>query len=862
MKPYILPLTDLHADLDTVGGKGMSLAKLADSGFAVPEGFHITTHAYLHFVSTNQLQDAINQTLKEVDLSKPTSFDAVSQKIGHLFSQSKIPGALANAIVSAYAALPGSNPAVAVRSSATAEDLPEASFAGQQETYLNITGADQLLEATKKCWASLWTARAIAYRSRQNIPPEKIALAVTVQLLVNAEAAGILFTANPLNGNREEMLINAAWGLGEAIVSGAVDPDIIKINKSTGEIIQRHTSEKRVMSVCTRTGIDEKPVPDNLRNIPVLSDTKAHELSQIGIQIEELYRLPMDIEWALADGQIAILQARPITAMPDGAIDWTPPNPKGVYMRSSIVDLMPKPLSPLFITLGIPSFRKQMLPMGKRVIGREPVLGDEYLTCINQFAYMNTVFPPKGWFWILFHMIPAYPRLLRNLVPLWRDEMHPEYKQFVAGLRQKNPAEMPTNQLWRTSQEIVDATMYYVSALTFATMGASAGAEMLATRAYEKLAKREGDPPANVLLMGWDNIPVQAEKSLYDLAMCCREESDLRKYLLETKTDEICSQIKEENSPIDVSKQEWEAFTQRFEKHQDKFGHIIFQLDFAEDLPLDHPEPMLENIKMYLRDEGVNPHKRQQESEKKRIQTSQEILGRLKGLRRWLFSKALNAGQAMAEIREDALSDIGLGYPYLRAMLHELGYRFEQAGLIQQANHIYFLEKKEIDALVQGERLDLHKKVLERKQNWDQLQQETPPPMIPLKKRVMGVKTEMFVAHTGEQSEDVLKGVPASAGKVTAPACVLHGPQDFDQMHPGDVLVAGTTTPAWTPLFSMAAAVVTDIGGPLSHGSIVAREYGIPAVMGTGLATKLIISGQTITVDGNQGLVEIHQKPG
>ncbi len=263
---------------------------------------------------------------------------------------------------------------------------------------------------------------------------------------------------------------------------------------------------------------------------------------------------------------------------------------------------------------------------------------------------------------------------------------------------------------------------------------------------------------------------------------------------------------------------------------------------------------------MYLRDEGVNPYKRQQDSEEKRIQTSQEILGRLKGIRRWLFSKALKAGQAMAEIREDALAEIGLGYPYLRAMLCELGTRFASAGFIEQANDVYFLEKAEIDALVNEENLNLGGKVTKRKQEWLRLLNETPPPMIPMKKRVMGVKTEMFIAYMDDQSGNSLKGVAASPGKVTAPACVLHGPQDFDQMRPGDILVAGTTTPAWTPLFTMAAAVVTDIGGPLSHGSIVAREYGIPAVMGTGLATKRIKSGQTITVDGNQGLVEIHQE--
>jgi pyruvate,water dikinase len=217
----------------------------------------------------------------------------------------------------------------------------------------------------------------------------------------------------------------------------------------------------------------------------------------------------------------------------------------------------------------------------------------------------------------------------------------------------------------------------------------------------------------------------------------------------------------------------------------------------------------------------------------------------------------------MAAVREDALAEIGLGYPLLRAMLFELGGRFVDANGIRAAEEIFWLEKDEIDAYVTnlagGKTIDdLSTQIAARKAFWERMKQEVPPPIMPEKEKVMGIKTDVFIAHgVDAHTEDTLKGVAASAGVITAPACVLHGPSDFDQMRPGDVIVAGTTTPAWTPLFAMASAVVTDIGGPLSHGSIVAREYGIPAVMGTGVATNRIPNGETITVDGNAGTVLI-----
>ena len=258
---YIFTLSDKRAVLDTVGGKGASLARLADAGLPVPDGFHVTTAAYLDFVDQNNLNSGIQAALSSVDISQPQTLDVASQAIGELFMASPIPSEIANAIVHGYASLPGSNPAVAVRSSATAEDLPEASFAGQQETYLNVSKPEAVLEATRKCWASLWTARAIGYRARQNISEDGVALAVVVQLLIPSEAAGILFTAHPINGQREQMMVSASWGLGEAVVGGLVTPDTLTLVKSSRKVIHRDTAQKLIQTVRVNDGTEDVTVP-------------------------------------------------------------------------------------------------------------------------------------------------------------------------------------------------------------------------------------------------------------------------------------------------------------------------------------------------------------------------------------------------------------------------------------------------------------------------------------------------------------------------------------------------------------------------------------------------------------------------
>src|SRR5213082_3228723 len=320
--PLVLALDDPAATLEQVGGKGASLARMAAAGLPVPPGFHITTAAYRRFVTDNGLQEQILAAvsgISAVTSDHPAALEEASRQIGRLFENGVMPDAIAGAIRQAYAELGGGELPVAVRSSATAEDLPEMSFAGQQETYLNMHGEAMVLEAVKRCWAALWTARAIGYRARSGITHEEVSLAVVVQELVLADAAGILFTANPLTGERDQVMINAAWGLGEAIVSGQVTPDTVVVDRASGTIIAQQISEKEVMTVCSPKGTSEEPVPVGKRTSAVLTAVQAAQLARIGVRIEELYGQPMDIEWALRNNRFFIVQARPITALSKSA---------------------------------------------------------------------------------------------------------------------------------------------------------------------------------------------------------------------------------------------------------------------------------------------------------------------------------------------------------------------------------------------------------------------------------------------------------------------------------------------------------------------------------------------------------------
>jgi rifampicin phosphotransferase len=862
---YTLPLAHADATLATVGGKGASLAKLAGAGLPVPGGFHITTAAYDRFVAENHLRSAVLAALEAAAPALPASLEAASRTVAGLFDEAAIPKQIAAAVAQAYAAL-GEEPPVAVRSSATAEDLPGLSFAGQQETFLNVRGTAAVLDAVRRCWASLWTARAIGYRARNGIDSGSVSIAVVVQLLVPAEAAGVMFTANPVSGRREEAVITATWGLGESIVGGIVTPDTLTVDKASGRVLRRETADKGVMTVRTKGGTEERLTPEVLRSKPVLSDEQAAELTRHGVRIEELYGMPMDIEWALAGTELSILQARPITALPEPQVPpptgWPRPDPKGMYSRGSMAEHLTNPVTPLFGTLGVrlanAASDEMMRKFGFKT-GRAG-LGYEYVP-INGYVYLGVVVTPRSAFAMMRLTLSQARTMLRGGIARWR-EARGQLAAVVADWEAKPVEALSPSELWTGAQEVLTAAMRFYTIIQAGTLPTASTSEAVFTRIYN-MVSRKGDPEAATLLFGFDTVALLAEKSLFDLAQLANARPALREYLLRTPAGDIASGLRVGEALDAVPGPDWAEWRSRFERHLNEFGRTAYELDFANPTPVEMPETLLDAVRLYLEGRGSNPYERQREAAERREQATEALLSRFMLFPKRWFKRVLRWAQSSGPAREDSLADMGMGHAVIRRMLGELGSRFAAAGAVESAGDIYWLLEEEVDSLAarleRGEPLPAYgERIPARRAGWGAQLKAVPPAILPENSRWAKLVPWARENATGA----VLKGIGTSAGKVTAPACVLFGPEDFDEMRPGAVLVAVTTSPAWTPLFTMASAVVTDIGGPLSHSSIVAREYGIPAVMATGVATRRIRSGELITVDGSAGLVTLPEQDG
>jgi pyruvate,water dikinase len=404
---------------------------------------------------------------------------------------------------------------------------------------------------------------------------------------------------------------------------------------------------------------------------------------------------------------------------------------------------------------------------------------------------------------------------------------------------------LSTEELLAGVQQLVDAAAEYYTAVQ-TIIPAAATSELLFTRLYDAVVRTKDDPPAQVFLLGFDSAPIRSEKSLYDLATWTRSHTELTEPLLSLPPQRFLDEAAGSEDPV------WHEWHTRFQAHLAAYGHAVYNLDFMNPVPADDPVPLLETMRFFVSGKGVDPYGRQQRSATRREEATAAVLARLDPVRIKAFRRLLHWAQAAAPVREDALADVGLAWPQVRRMLAEIGRRLQRAGVIDEPEDVFWLRPAEIYEGLGS----LAEQVEERKQVWRGQRRATPPQLLP-----KGGWGDMFrnwmPAASEDQTGDLIKGTGASAGTVTAPARVLGGPQDFGLMQPGDVLVASITTPAWTSLFAMASGVVTDIGGPLSHSSIVAREYGIPAVLGTAVATRRIRSGQMILVDGDAGTVRL-----
>ncbi len=827
MVEFTLPLADPAATLEMVGGKGASLAKLSRAGLPVPGGFHITTEAYRRFVADNRLQPHILDALRDADPAQPASLETASQKIGTLFCGAQIPAEIAAAISSAYAGMQVA--AVAVRSSATAEDLPEASFAGQQETYLNIRGTDAVLEAVKNCWASLWTGRAIGYRIKNEIAQASVTLAVVVQELVPAEAAGVMFTANPLNGRLDEVVINAAWGLGEAIVSGAVTPDTLTVGKATGRLLQRATAAKLVMTIRMEAGTEDRPVPEQKVNAPVLSDRQAAKLAKVGGQIEALYERPMDIEWALAEGRFIILQARPITALPPEPVTWTTPGPGRWVHGTGSIEMIREPVSPLCASLIMPQF-EAALRSTLVEFGMEDIFNHPLFQVVHGYVYAC----------IALHLRMRHlPGILRVVQAQlfsskgWEDELA-RYRNTVAGLECADLTALSAGELDGRVTDLVAAGLrYWMQVMVMVASLYQAEAHF--TKFYERRVWREGDPDASIFLCGLEMRPLEADRALYALAQTAGE-GGLEGYL-------------------------------------QKYGYQISSFDPLSPTQADDPQPLLSAMEAY-RLGKESPDARTQRMAAEREAATARILPRLSARSRHTFETVLAKAQSAAQLRENALFEVGRAWVPMRRDLLELGRRLVAWGAFGKTEDVFWLTDEELHAGEtaldtgqstpewQGTEPVVNRVASRREQARNDVDLQ-PPYSLPVEKKpAFWWRWAFPMPELNEQrAADRLHGLGVSGGRVTAVARVLRGIEEAERLSPGEILVTRATTPAWTPLFIRAAGLVTDLGGPLSHGSIVAREFGIPAVMGTGSATQRIADGQTITLDGHTGEVLLQTRP-
>lgn len=871
MANFILEFDDMMLTLERAGGKGLSLARLIRNRVPVPDGLIIGTEAYVRYVQDNNILNRILELYDELDMDNIEHQKKAADAITLFFQEGELLEDIKYELVTGYESL--KVPSVAVRSSATAEDLPQASFAGLQETYLNVSGVPQFLEAVINTWASLWTQRAIAYRARHQIDPQTVSMAVVVQEMVNATSAGVLFTINPVNGERNEMLITSSWGLGEAIVSGSITPDSIVVEKDGRKILQQKIVDKptRIVVNPIGQGTQEEEMPSSLRKAASLTIGQINTLAGWGLIIERFYGAPVDIEWVLrktiADNDkvqethhIEIVQARPITNLPPVAPRWKPPQPDLILIRGSLAEQIPNPVTPLFGSLGIRMVNLPTAELGRLALGKP---GESYqYHAINGYVYLASHITLHSAPSIIKATLGPMQKAFRHSHETWITALG-EFKQFVHLYEGKELHELKNIELLDCARNLIWASGKYYTTLQGSTIPNSMVSEYLFSFLYN-LVKEKEDPPAQALLYGLETNALRSEKFLYDLSMRIRLRPDLAEYLKNTPSGTISHAIFSGDCPVPMDegdcRPEWFTFVHGIEEYFDEFGYTSYDFDFSHPTPSEVPWITLDLLKSYLNGTARSPYHWQNTCDEQREKIISAIEKDIKKLPISWFERSFNWAKGSSVDREDSLSALFLSFPIIRLYLAELGRRFVAEHILNQVDDIYWLlEEEALDLIEKLENKVLYpsfQKIVDlRQEEWISNLRLSPPMMFPEVKWMS--KMVPWIDNAKHYEGKIIHGTATSAGSYTGVARVVFTPAEFPLLKQGEILVAVTTTPAWTPLFNRCAAIVTDIGGPLSHSSIIAREYGLPAVVATGNATRRIISGMVITVDGNTGQIHL-----
>ncbi|TYQ17746.1 UNVERIFIED_CONTAM: pyruvate,water dikinase [Acetivibrio alkalicellulosi] len=849
---YVIPLKKLKPVHHlSVGGKAKNLAQLLKKGLPVPSGFCITTYAYEEFINSIPL---ISDAFIRLEAIPSDNVEAIINEVSiirNLLIASPIPLNLEKAILLSMNTI-GEEGYYAVRSSATTEDLDGASFAGQQDTYLNVKGKTEILKSIKSCWVSLFNDRAVFYRIHKKINHKEALMAVVVQKMVDAELSGVIFTANPLSGIKDQMVIEYTEGLGEALVSGRVTPHRAIVSKDNLSIIEWSKGT------------------ESQREVKLLK-----KLSYLAKKIEVSFGCSQDIEWATKNGKPFILQARPITTL-------SLEKDQTVWSNVNVGEIMPYVITPLcysyfqHISKAIfkPFLRLLGVNLDKRLMFGS-IAGRVYVN-LSLFDKMikNAPGPIKMNLSEVFGGVPTNISESNDKKHLFRQALTSlalivsfpfllvvflfiSRKNNIDGLlntmRSRSARLMYNNYESLNINDLTDRLYWYViwkKKIFTAGVGVSSG--MGYTTAFLKICKKwlndDSNKVGNILLACVGNMAsADAGRDLIFFASWIEKNEDLKKIVLESKNFET---LKKDLSAINIKKE----FIDRWDNFMELHGHHARgEVDLFIPRWWEQPDYILDMLKGYL-GKSEDFISQQNQNKKSRDDVYKSVIKQLKNpIKPVIFNFFLNKARRGLSTRENYKSEVVRLLSIARKSLYEIERRFINQGILREKDDIFFITIEELNILLKGEFVKgIDELIALRRQEFMENQNITPPPVVIGKYDPQKAAPSSFSNVTS-----CLKGISVSSGISRGFARVITDCHCEAKLLPGEILVAPFTDPGWTPYFLNAAGIVMDMGGMLSHGSIVAREYGIPAVVNVGPATKYIKNGQMIEVDGDSGVVRI-----
>lgn len=901
MTEYSIKFINLSSeDLKIVGGKVTNLIKLMKNNFPVPDGFVIVTEGYRRFAEYNNLSKIIQDLIEKVNYDSPSSINEISEEITKLFINATMPEDLRDSISTFYNQM-GDKIRVAVRSSATAEDLPEASFAGQQDTYLNIFGETSLIKSIQLCYASLWTARAIAYRKKNSISHTEVKLAVIIQQMINSKCSGVMFTANPISLTRNEILLESSYGLGESIVSGLVNPDQFIVTKKNNYIKSREISIKEKEVVydrnSTEKGVETINVEEEKKDLQSISDKIVIELAKLGNKIEKIYKgKPQDIEWAVnKDDEIFILQSRPITSLIDLQEDKDV-----VWTRGYSDDYWNDPVTPLYYNLlgdplilfvnrelnslmGYPDVHDDLIKLHHgHVYFNLNVLRTKVENEIPTFLRNETVlnyFPegsgPYGKetmkklpFQLMKRLIAEIRVMLHdynngsisetaNTYYLWNEtKWIPFCKRFYELLNQLKKENAHINRFIDLADELEMAMIPHWKCVRYGIPVHSLGMSLIIQYLLKRfLGEKEAQIIYPMLISDLTHKTTQTNEDIIQLTRIAIKSEKVVNIIRNNPSDQILSLLKEKVNENEVGK-----FLQVYDQFIEENGDRGFTREVFYPRWRDEPKLVFDLIKSlsYSTTLGAKKGEILKKKATKYVEytVGKQFLGIIKVK---VITTILGIARKYLIFRENQRFNLDLWITRNRHVYLEIGKRFVESGYITNPAEIFFFHKNEIRKLVrrplvsEGEITKIKVLIKKRAEIFYKFEHTIPP------KFIQGSR-EYNDPPPNENVDNLFKGIPASQGTITGKIRVITDIGKISEIKVGDILVVPKTDPGWTPIFSIIGGLITETGGILSHGAVVSREYGIPAVTNIVNASKMFSNGQMVTVDGNIGTVIIEKE--